>query len=99
MLSNCGPGEDSWESLVKQGDQTSQGDQSKLKVNQPWILWYWSWSSNTLATWWKSWLIGKDPDAGKDQSHEMKRVTEDEMVGWHHFIGHELGQIPRDGEG
>ena len=32
----------------------------------------------------KSRLIGKDPDAGKDQRLEEKRVTEDEVVGWHH---------------
>ena len=47
----------------------------------------------------KSWLIQKDPDAGKDWGQE-KRVTEDEMVGWHPwFNGHELEQIPGDGEG
>ena len=32
----------------------------------------------------KSRLIGKDSDAGKDRGWEEKRVTEDEMVGWHH---------------
>ena len=32
----------------------------------------------------KSWLIGKDPDAGKDWGQEEKGKTEDEMVGWHH---------------
>ena len=31
-------------------------------------------------------LIGKDPDAGKDWGREEKRVTEDEMVGWHHWL-------------
>ena len=40
----------------------------------------------------KSWLIGKDPDAGKDWGQE-KRATEDEMVGWHHWLnGHESKQ-------
>ena len=39
----------------------------------------------------KSWLIGKDPDAGKDWGQEEKGTTEDEMVGWHHWLnGHEL---------
>ena len=33
----------------------------------------------------KSWLIGKDPDAGKDRRQEEKRKTEDEMVRWHHL--------------
>ena len=40
----------------------------------------------------KNWLLGKDPDAGKDWRREEKRTTEDEMVGWHHwFSGHEFG--------
>ena len=39
----------------------------------------------------KSWLIGKDPDVGKDWGPEEKGMTEDEMVGWHHqFNGHEF---------
>ena len=39
----------------------------------------------------KSWLIWKDPDAGKDWRREEKGMTEDEMVGWHHrFNGHEF---------
>ena len=46
----------------------------------------------------KSWLIWKDPDAGKDWGWE-EEMTEDEVVGWHHQInGHELGHAPRDGE-
>ena len=48
----------------------------------------------------KSQLIGKDPDAGKDGRQKEKKVTEDEMVGWHHQCnGHELGQILGDSEG
>ena len=40
----------------------------------------------------KSWLIGKDADAGKDWGQEEKWVTEDEMVGWHHWLsGHGFG--------
>ena len=39
----------------------------------------------------KSWLIGKDPDAGRDWGQEEKRTTEDEMVEWHHRLdGHEF---------
>jgi len=39
----------------------------------------------------KNWLIGKDPDAGNDRRREEKGMTEDEMVGWHHWLnGHEL---------
>ena len=39
----------------------------------------------------KNWLTGKDPDAGKDWRQEEKGTTEDEMVGWHHWLnGHEF---------
>ena len=42
----------------------------------------------------------KEPDAGKDWSQEEKRMTEDELVGWHHRLnGHEFEQTPGDGEG
>ena len=48
----------------------------------------------------KSWLIWKDPDAGKDWKKEEKGTTEDEMVGWHHQLnGHESEQTVGDGEG
>ena len=40
----------------------------------------------------KSWLIGKDPDAGKDWRQEEKRTTEDDMVRWYHQVnGHAFG--------
>ena len=46
-----------------------------------------------------SWLIGKDPDAGKDWRQE-KRMTEDEMIGWHHWLkGQEFEQAPGDSGG
>ena len=48
----------------------------------------------------KSWLIGKDPDAGKNWGQEEKGMTEDEMVGWHHRIdGHGFGWTPGVGDG
>ena len=41
----------------------------------------------------KNWLTGKDSDAGKDWRQEEKVTTEDEMVGWHHWLyGHEFEQ-------
>ena len=44
-----------------------------------------------LATDGKNWLIWKDPNAGKDGRQEEKGTTEDEMVGWHHWLnGHEF---------
>ena len=42
----------------------------------------------------KSWLIGKDSDAGRDWGQEEKGMTEDEMVGWHHWLnGRGLGGV------
>ena len=48
----------------------------------------------------KSWLIGKDPDSGRDWGQEEKGMTEDEMAGWHHQLdGHEFEWTPGDGDG
>ena len=48
----------------------------------------------------KNWVIGKDPDAGKDWRWKEKGTTEDEMVGWHHRLnGHEFEQAPGVGDG
>ena len=48
----------------------------------------------------KSWLIGGDPDAGRDWGQEEKGTTEDEIVGWHHWLdGHEFGWTPGVGDG
>ena len=50
----------------------------------------------------KNWLIGKDPDAGKDWRQEKKRTTEDEMVGWPHRLdgleSDKLRELVMDGE-
>ena len=76
------------------------------KGNQPWIF-----IGNTDAEGEapilrplgrKSWLTGKDPDAGKDWRQEEKRMTEDETVGWHHWLNvHESEQalVVGDGQG
>ena len=91
MFSNCGAVEDSWESLG-----TKKIKPVNLKGNQPHIL-FGRTDSEAPIHWppnVNSWLIGKDPDAGKDWRQKKKRVTKDEMVGWHHQLkGHELGQI------
>ena len=48
----------------------------------------------------KNWLIGKDPDAGKDWRQKEKGTIEDEMVGWHHSLdGHEVKQALGVGDG
>ena len=48
----------------------------------------------------KSWLTGKDPDGGKDWRQEEKGMTEDEMVGWNHWLsGYEFKQALGVGDG
>ena len=79
MPSNCGAGEDAWESLGRQGDQTSKSKRKSVP-NIHWKDSCWNWSSNTLATWCEEWLVGKDPDAGKDWRQKEKAMAEDEMV-------------------
>ena len=88
MLLNCGVGEDSWESLGLQGYPTSppKGDQSWVIIGRT------DAEPETPILWpphSKSWLIGKDPDAGRDWGQEEKGMTEDEMAGWPHQLdGH-----------
>ena len=59
--------------------------------------------AETLVLWpphAKSWLIGKDSDAGRDWGQEEKGMTEDEMAGWHHRLnGCEFEWIPGVGDG
>ena len=101
MLSNCGAGEDSWESLL---------DNKEMKLvnptgNQPWIKFFGRTDAEAEAPiLWppaeKSWLIGKESDAGKDWGQAEKGVTEDEIVGWHHWLdGPEFQQTQGDSEG
>ena len=63
------------------------------KGNQPWIFTGRT-DAEALILWSpdaKSWLTGKDSDARKDQRWEEKRVAEDKMIGWHHWLnGHEF---------
>ena len=76
------------------------GDAVSPKGNQPWIF-----TEKTDAEAEapilqlpdaKSWVIGKDPDAGKYWRQEEKGTTEDEMVGWHHQLnGHAFRQTGR----
>ena len=48
----------------------------------------------------KSWLIGKDPDAGRDWGQEEQGITEDKMAGWHHRLdAHEFGWTTGVGDG
>ena len=65
------------------------------KGNQPWIFTGRTDAEAETPILWppdvKNWLIWKDPDAGKDWGQDEKGMTEDEMVGWHHWLnGHEF---------
>ena len=73
------------------------------KGNQPWIFIGRTDAEAETPKLWppdvKNWVIGQDPDAGKDWRQE-KGMTEDEMVGWHHRLdGHEFEQALGDSEG
>ena len=98
MLFNCGVGEDSWESFGLQADPTSPlGDQSWIFIGRT------DAEAEAPILWppdVKNWLIGKDPDAGKDWRQDEKGTTEDKMVGWHHrFNGREFEQARGDSDG
>ena len=92
MLLSCSAGEDSLESPLDCKEIKSINP----KGNQPWIF-IGRTDAETPILWpphVKSWLIGKDPDAGKDWRQEEKGMTEDEMVEWHHRLdGHEFGKF------
>ena len=68
------------------------------KENQAWIF-FGRTDAEAEAPIWppdvNNWLIGKDPVSGKDWKQEEKGMTEDNMVGWHHWLsGHKLEQAP-----
>ena len=74
------------------------------KGNQPWILIGRTDAEAEAPILWspeaKSWLIRKDPNAGKDWRQEEKGMTKDEMVGRHHQLnGHEFKQTLGDDKG
>ena len=74
------------------------------KGSQPWIFIERTDAEAKAPIFWpldaKDWLIGKDPDAGKDWRQEEKGTTENEMVGWHHWLnGHDFKHTLGDSEG
>ena len=100
MLSNCGAGEDSWKSLGKHGDQTSQSERkwtlNTLRKDWCWD-WCWNWSSSTLATWCKQLTHWKRP-----WCWERLKAEEEGYKGWAGWMAslvHELRQTLGDGEG
>ena len=100
MLLNSGVGEDNLESPLDCKEIQPvhpKGDQSWVFIRGTGI------EAETPILWApdvKSWLIWKDPDAGKDWGQEKKGTTEDEMVGWHHWLnGHGFGWTLGVGDG
>ena len=92
MISNCGVGEDSWESL-----DSKEIKPVNPKGNQPWILIGRTDAEAEAPILWppdmKGWPFGKDPDAGKDWEQEENGAAEDKMAGWHHQLNrHDLEQ-------
>ena len=93
--------------VVLEKTHESPLDYKEIKPVNPKGNQYWKFTGRTdaeaLILWppdLKNWLIGKDPDAGKDWRQEEKGTTKDEMAGWHHRLnGHEFEQTPGDGEG
>ena len=82
-------------SLLKVPSTTRNSNQSILKEISPEYSLEGLMLKLKLQYFWppdvKSWLIGKDPDAGKEWRWEKKGMTEGEMVGWHHRLnGHEF---------
>ena len=93
-----------WRRLLRVSLDCKEIQPISPKGNQPWILIGRTDAETEAPIHWppdmKSWLTGKDPDAGKDWRQEEKGVTEDEMVGWHQWLtGHEIEQSPGDSEG
>ena len=86
MLLNCGIGEDSWESPL----DSKEIQPVHPKRNQSWIFFGRTDAEAETPIIWppdvKNWLIWKDPDAGKDWRWEEKGMTENEMIGWHHWL-------------
>ena len=80
MLLNCGVGDDSWASLGLQGKQSIRSEE-----DQPLDNFGRNYAKAEAPVLWqphvKSWLIGKDSDAGRDWGQEEKGMTEDEMAG------------------
>ena len=91
-----------WRRLLRVSWTARRSNQSILKEISP----EYSLEGLMLKLWYfgpldvKSWLIGKDPDAGRDWGQEEKGTEEDEMGGWHHWLdGHEFGWTPGVGDG
>ena len=83
-----------WRRLLRVPWSTRRSNQSILKEIRP------EYSLEGLMLKLKLQYFGKDPDVGEDWRQEEKGMTENEMIGWHHWLnGHEFEQAPGVGEG
>ena len=88
-----------WEKTLERHLDCKEIKPVHLKGNQPWIFIGRTDAEAETPILWppdaKNWLIGKDSDAGEDWRQAEKGTTEDEMVGWHHWLdGREFEQAP-----
>ena len=87
-----------WRRLLRVPWTARRSNQSILKEINPNIHWKDYAEAEALILWppdVKKWFIRKEPDAGKEWRQEEKGTTEDETVGWHHWLnGHEFEQAP-----
>jgi len=77
-----------WRRLLKVPWTARKSNQSILKEIKWLFIWKADAEAETPIIWppdEKNWLIGKDPDAGKDRRQEEKWTTKDNMIGWHHW--------------
>ena len=100
MFLSCGVGEVSLESPL----ESKEIKPVHPKGNQSWIFIGRTIAETETSVLWppdtKNWLLGKDPDAEQDRRQEEKVMTENEIIGWHHWLdGHEFEQVPGDGNG
>ena len=97
-----------WTLVLEKTLESPLGSKEIKLVNpkgyQPWIFFGKTDAETEAPILWppdaKNWLIGKDPDAGKNWRWEEKGTTEDEIVWWYHrLIGHEFEQASCVGDG
>ena len=93
-----------WRRLLRVPWTTRRSNQVHPKGDQSWVFIGGTDVEAETPILWplnaKSWLIGKDTDAGKDGRQEEKGMTEDNMVGWHHWLsGDKFAWTPGVGDG
>ena len=92
-----------WKRFLRVPWTARRSNQSILKEISPVFIGWTDVEAETPILWTpdaNNWLIGKNPDAGKDRRWEKKGTTNDKMVGWHHPLnGHEFEWAPGVGDG